>query len=89
VRRPRGHCWCCAHLRLSGISLPLITNVIPRKTHVTVVVGQPIAVTKNAQPTDEQVDRVLQQYIDALQALYAKYGPLYNEPATKPALEVL
>jgi len=38
-----------------GISLPLITNIIPRKCPITVLVGAPIDVKQVDEPSKEQV----------------------------------
>ncbi|KJE94068.1 2-acylglycerol O-acyltransferase 2-A [Capsaspora owczarzaki ATCC 30864] len=72
-----------------GISLPLITNIIPRRTKVTVVVGRPIEVPKSPEPSDEQVQKYLDLYIEGLKQLYRENKDKYNEPSTKPDLEVL
>lgn len=42
--------------RVFGISLPLITNLLPLKCNCTTVVGRPIHVEKNDNPSKEQVD---------------------------------
>ena len=57
-----------------GISLPLITNLIPRKASVTVVVGAPIAVPKIEDPTPEQVQQYLDIYIAALAKVRCRLG---------------
>ena len=49
-----------------GISLPLIKNLWPLKSRVTVVVGAPLAVPKVANPPDALVQEYLLKYIDAL-----------------------
>ena len=72
-----------------GISLPLITNIIPRKTKITVLVGDPIAVVKKENPTRDEVKAVLDQYISALTKLYNENREEYNVPPTKPELEVM
>jgi len=45
-------------------------NLLPAKTPIHVVVGQPIAVQKNETPSDEEVDSLHQQYIDSLVKIY-------------------
>ena len=49
-----------------GISLPLIKNVWPLNSRVTVVVGKPLAVPKVENPPDALVQEYLHKYIDSL-----------------------
>ena len=74
---------------LTGLSLPLITNIIPRKTKITIVVGTPIPTPHLIDPSPAQVSEYLNKYIQGLEDLYAEYGPIYNEPQDKPPLRVL
>eukprot|EP00162_Nutomonas_longa_P004845 comp15554_c0_seq1/m.23808 comp15554_c0_seq1/g.23808 ORF comp15554_c0_seq1/g.23808 comp15554_c0_seq1/m.23808 type:complete len:339 (-) comp15554_c0_seq1:66-1082(-) len=66
-----------------GISLPLITNIIPRRAQITTVIGGPIPVPKIAEPTDDDVRKYLDIYIQKLEQLYRENGPKYNHPPTK------
>jgi 2-acylglycerol O-acyltransferase 2 len=66
-----------------GISLPLITNIIPKRAEVVTVVGAPIPVGKAREPTEREVEETLETYIKALKALYAEHGPKYNQPRDK------
>jgi len=59
--------------RIFGISLPLITNIFPLKCNVTTVVGKPIPVQRCEDPTPEQVDALLQEYIKALEDLFNEH----------------
>lgn len=43
-------------------------GLMPHRRPVTVVVGRPIRVTQNDKPTDEEVQELHRQYIEALQA---------------------
>jgi len=56
--------------RIFGISLPLVTHIVPRYTKVDVVIGEPLAVPHKANPTDEEVIAVLEQYKAALSKLW-------------------
>eukprot|EP00939_MAST-03C_sp_MAST-3C-sp1_P000378 g378.t1 len=56
--------------RITGLSLPVVLNVIPMKSNITVVVGRPIAVKKVEKPTEQQIRAVLETYIEALRALH-------------------
>lgn len=72
-----------------GISLPLISNLVPHKTHITVVVGQPIECPRVEDPSAELVQHYLDIYIEALTELYNANCAKYNAPPTKPPLTVL
>jgi hypothetical protein len=41
--------------RIFGISLPLMTNIVPLKCKCTTVVGKPIPVEKDEHPSKEKV----------------------------------
>jgi len=64
--------------KITGLSLPLLTHLIPHKTEITTVVGSPMPIQKNPNPSDEEVQRVLDQYIEHLRAFHAEYSPKYN-----------
>lgn len=66
-----------------GVSLPIPVHVLPRRTKVVVVVGEPLDVKKVESPTNEQVHSLLETYMDRLQTMYAEHGPKYNLPPTK------
>ena len=73
--------------RITGLSLPLVINLIPRKTKITVVVGRPISVSKVEKPSDKQVESLLNEYIGALKALHEKHRARLSPG--KPALKVV
>ena len=73
--------------RITGLSLPLVTNLIPRKTKITVVVGRPISVSKVEKPSNKQVESLLNEYIGALKALHEKHRARLSPG--KPALKVV
>ena len=60
-----------------GISLPLLKSIIPRQCSITTVVGAPIEVEKNPNPSDDEVLEVLEEYKAALQDLFDEYKPVY------------
>jgi 1-acyl-sn-glycerol-3-phosphate acyltransferase len=66
---------------VSGLSLPLITNILPRPCRVTTVVGKPIPVTKVDDPTDAQVKDMMEIYIKAVTELYTENQPKYSPEA--------
>lgn len=73
--------------RLTGLSLPLIKNIIPRRAHITVVIGSPIAVPHVPEPSEAQVAELLERYVRALEDLYNANRELYSPG--KPPLEVV
>jgi 1-acyl-sn-glycerol-3-phosphate acyltransferase len=68
--------------------LPLITNIIPKRTKITCVVGAPISVPHIPNPTKEQVLEYLQIYKEKLTELYDANKAKYNDPPTKQ-LEII
>ena len=56
-----------------GISLPLITHLIPQRCKVTTVVGEPIKVQQQDDPSAADVDELLTTYVTALRALFEKH----------------
>eukprot|EP00128_Syssomonas_multiformis_P000790 Colp12_sorted_trinity150504_noHs@30205 len=75
--------------KVFGLSLPFICNVLPRPCTVTTVIGAPIHVTKVENPTDKQVDDLLQEYIVQLKKLFDthKAAALPEQPDAE--LEIL
>ena len=73
--------------RITGLSLPLVINVLPKKTNITVVVGKPIPVKKVENPTKEQVSSLLNKYIEALKALHEMHRARLSPG--KPPLKVV
>jgi 2-acylglycerol O-acyltransferase 2 len=72
--------------RIFGISLPLLTNVLPKRVRITPVLGKPIPVTKVDKPTDKQVEELLQKYEIQLCDLYKRHMHLNNTKNKKPLL---
>jgi len=66
-----------------GLSLPLITNIIPRRVPITTVVGKPLEIPHIENPTDEEVQKVLDSYIEHLTKMYQENGEKYNVPKDK------
>lgn len=60
-----------------GISLPMLTNILPRKVKITCVAAKPIPVVKKENPSDAEVQEYLDKYIAALERVYYKYAPKY------------
>ena len=65
------------------MSLPIIKNIIPRRAPIHVVVGAPLKVEKMENPSREHVAKIMDQYIERLEQLYAEHGPRYNVPKDK------
>eukprot|EP00041_Stephanoeca_diplocostata_P014722 m.276995 g.276995 ORF g.276995 m.276995 type:complete len:353 (+) comp19778_c0_seq5:144-1202(+) len=71
-----------------GISLPLVTNIIPKRAKIVVVVGKPIVCPKTDAPENAMVQEYLDKYIDALETLYNENKDKYNS-RPKPNLTVI
>jgi hypothetical protein len=72
-----------------GIALPLVTNIIPRRVKITTVVGRPIPVERVANPTDEQVEALLDVYIQRLQRLFNEFAPELEPRPESRVLQIL
>jgi len=72
-----------------GISMPLVTNIMPKAAPITVVVGAPIPCPKvDGEPSDEMVVKYLDIYIESLTELYNTNKDKYNM-VPKPDLKVI
>eukprot|EP00037_Helgoeca_nana_P037789 m.17719 g.17719 ORF g.17719 m.17719 type:complete len:350 (+) comp9407_c0_seq1:91-1140(+) len=71
-----------------GISVPLVTNILPMKTKIRVVFGKPIKCPKMENPSDKVVQEYLDRYIDELTSLYNDNKDTYNT-TEKPPLTVI
>lgn len=63
--------------KVFGISLPLLTNILPRRVKITSVAAKPIEVKKNENPSDAEVKEYLHKYIESLERVYYKFAPKY------------
>ena len=61
-----------------GISLPIVLNIFPKACNITTVVGKPLPVEKIEDPTQEQVQEVLDAYMDSVQELFESNYQKYN-----------
>lgn len=75
--------------KVFGLSLPIVTNIIPRRAKISTVVGKPMAVRKNPNPSDEEVEEVLTEYIAKLSQLFYEHCDKYIEDPEKRKLEIL
>jgi len=66
-----------------GISLPMITNILPRKVAIVSVAAHPITVKKNPNPTDAEINEVLEEYIKSLERVYYKFADKYGAKGQK------
>ena len=57
-----------------GISFPLVTNIFPRRTSVTTVVGRPLHVQQVADPSAEQVAAVFGLVLTDPRPTHVKLG---------------
>lgn len=75
--------------RIFGLSLPVVTSIIPRRSTITTVFGKPIPVKKIAEPTDAEVQAVLTVYIDAITALFDAHSEQYIADPAKRKMEII
>jgi len=73
-------------LKIFGFSLPLFRGrgifnydmgLLPHRRPLNVVIGSPIEVKKIDKPSDEEIGRVQEVYMDHLQKLYDSYKDVY------------
>ncbi|KAM7534984.1 hypothetical protein Aperf_G00000091093 [Anoplocephala perfoliata] len=57
------------------------TRIIPNRRPVTVVVGRPMVCEQISEPTEEDVDKLREEYKLQLVKLFNKYRPLYDPTA--------
>lgn len=75
--------------RASGIYLPILLNLLPRKVVTTTVVGEPLRVgAPNPAPTDAEVDALHAAYVRALKALHSRHRKSGEKPFDEGALVV-
>ncbi|XP_032063251.1 2-acylglycerol O-acyltransferase 2 [Aythya fuligula] len=92
VRNPKGSWLRRLQHRLQqvmGVSLPLFHargifqysfGLIPYRRPIYTVVGKPIPVQKKYKPSEEEVDRVHQKYLEELCKLFEEHKAKYNVP---------
>eukprot|EP01113_Clastostelium_recurvatum_P048134 TRINITY_DN8698_c0_g1_i1.p1 TRINITY_DN8698_c0_g1~~TRINITY_DN8698_c0_g1_i1.p1 ORF type:complete len:353 (-),score=53.47 TRINITY_DN8698_c0_g1_i1:135-1193(-) len=80
-----------------GFSTPLLFGrgifnydfgVMPRRERIVTVVGKPIHVKRNPNPSDEEVEALSQRYIDSLILLFKKYEARYA-PDRKKSIAIV
>ncbi|XP_058942002.2 diacylglycerol O-acyltransferase 2 isoform X1 [Pocillopora verrucosa] len=62
------------------------TCFLPKRSPINVVVGSPVPVTKIANPTQEEIDQLHAQYLEALTDLYEKNKDKYHPTGTSELL---
>lgn len=71
---------------LTGISIPNVSNIFPKKNPCTLVIGNPIKISKGDQ--EEEIEKYLKIYIESIVNLHQEYSKTYSIPKDK-YLEVL
>ena len=61
-------------------------GIVPHRRPLTVVLGAPIPVQQNTQPTIEDISELHTKYIQSLIGLYQQYNPLYGDPSVELVL---
>lgn len=75
--------------KVFGLSLPMVTNIIPKRAKICTVLGKPIRVEKLSNPTDEQVKVVLDVYIEELSKLFYAHCDRFIANPEHRKLEIL
>lgn len=75
--------------KVFGLSLPIVTNIIPKAVTITTVMGKPIAVKKSANPTDAEVDALLALYIEKITEHFYTHCDTYIADPKNRKLEIL
>ena len=74
--------------KIFGLSLPIVTNIFPKRCKITTVFGKPIDVTKVENPSDAQVEDLLGRYIRELEELFNSKAPKYIEDPANRVLDI-
>lgn len=61
----------------------LDVGIMPLRVPIHSIVGKPIHLQKNQEPTDEQVNEAHKQYIEELERIYAEFKEDYAQERTK------
>ncbi|KAM7535716.1 hypothetical protein Aperf_G00000090654 [Anoplocephala perfoliata] len=72
--------WCMRTFRVAP-ALFYSKRIFPYRRPITVVVGFPIICERNPNPTNEEVDRLREEYKQQLVQIFSKYRPLYDPTA--------
>ena len=75
--------------KVLGLSLPLVTNLWPRKNKITTVFGKPIPVERCEHPTDVEIEHLLEVYIQKLTELFDEQAPLYIPNPSERKLHII
>ena len=75
--------------RVLGLSLPLVTNLIPKKSKIATVFGAPIPCTRIEEPTEAQVKEKLEEYKAALKNLFDDHAATYIPNPDERTLEFI
>jgi 2-acylglycerol O-acyltransferase 2 len=70
-----------------GVSLPFVTNILPKKCRVTTVVGTPLTVSKIPEPTEQDVLELMDRYKRALTDLFDEHKRSFLENGDEAHLE--
>ena len=61
--------------------------MLPYRRPINVVVEKPVKVTRNENPTREDIEKMHATYVKELQKLYDKYNPIYGDVNVKLVIE--
>ncbi|CUG47678.1 diacylglycerol acyltransferase, putative [Bodo saltans] len=75
--------------KVFGLSLPMVTHVIPKPVKITTVMGKPIPVKKVENPSDAEVDALLTLYIEKITEHFYAHCDKYIVDPKHRKLEIL
>ena len=55
-------------------------GIVPRRHPINVVIGKPIQVERNQNPSSQDIEELQAKYSQAIKDIYEKYNPIYGDP---------
>jgi len=55
-------------------------GIVPRRHPISVVIGKPIQVERNQNPSSQDIEELQAKYSQAIKDIYEKYNPIYGDP---------
>ena len=62
-------------------------GLLPYRKPINVVIGAPIKVHQISSPSNEDIDKLHAQYVEALRKLYEEHNPIYGDKDVKLVIE--
>lgn len=75
--------------KVFGLSLPIVTNIIPKAVKITTVMGKPIPVKKIENPSDAEIDALLALYSTKIEEHFYAHCDKYISDPKNRKLEII